>query len=199
MPGHISCRCGEVSVHLATPSPVFRLQCGCCDCRQALQWAQLQGGPSAPEQLADLWYFQNDFSFVTGEEKTSWIKLREDGRSVRCVATCCYSTLLVHHPFYQNNVVMVMADVARMEVPHIDCAVRIYLKDLPRIKLQLLEPFAGVVIDKDNLDEKGRSAREHMQELFGRKVLNQSGTNTAEDVQLRGVKVLGLEEYEQLL
>ena len=76
MPGHIICMCGAVSVQLSTPTPVYRLQCGCCDCRQALQWAHLQGGPSAPDLLADLWYFRNSFTFLKGKEETSWLKLR---------------------------------------------------------------------------------------------------------------------------
>ena len=94
---------------------------------------------------------------------------------------------------------MVMADVVKMDVPHIDCTARVYLKDLPSTKLHLLEPFDGVVIDKDNLDEKGKSAREQMQKLFGRQVANPSGLNTANEIKLSGVKVLGLQEYKELL
>ena len=195
MTSHISCTCGQVSVKLTTPTPVTRLQCGCCDCRQALQWAQLQGGPPATGLLADLWYFQNDFIFVEGREKTFWVMLREDGRSVRCVSSCCHSTLLVHHPCYQNNVLMVMASGVRMSVPHIDCKVRVYLKDLPREKVSQLEPFDGVVIDKDNLDEPGRTAREHIQELFVKRVSSPSGTNTAKEIHLNEVVVLGLKEH----
>ena len=120
---------------------------------------------------------------------------REDGRSVRCVSTCCYTTMLVHHPFYQNNVVMVMADVVKMDVPHIECTARIYLKDVPSTNFHLLDPFEGVVIDKDNLDEKGKSASE--QKLFGRKVTKLSGLNTTNEIELIKVKVLGLEEYKE--
>ena len=76
MTGHISCMCGKVKVQLSSAKPVYRLQCGCCDCRQALQWAQMQGGPAASEVLANLWYFHNNFTFIHGKDHTAWFKLR---------------------------------------------------------------------------------------------------------------------------
>merc|ERR1712098_12455 len=81
MSGELCCVCGAVCLVLHHPVPRFRLECGCCDCRQALQWAQLQGGPLAPA-LPDLWYFANDLT------------IRDNGMSIRMVATCCFSTLL---------------------------------------------------------------------------------------------------------
>ena len=92
-----------------------------------------------------------------------------------------------------------MASGVRMSVPHIECRVRLYLKDLPREKVSQLEPFDGVVIDKDNLDEPGRTARENLQELFVKHVTSPSGTNTAKEIQLNEVVVLGLKEYKELL
>ena len=87
---------------------------------QALQWAEVEGGPKSP-LLCDLWYFVNRFTFIKvfasqkvkdihmgwfihvlqGKELTKWFKLRESGSSVRCVALCCKSTLLVQHPAYR--------------------------------------------------------------------------------------------------
>ena len=86
--------------------------------RQALQLAALQGGPPAPV-LPDLWYFDDDFTFQSGQELTKIYKLRSISRkrakdatafnmffrdnelSTRCVSTCCFWTLFVHHPGYQ--------------------------------------------------------------------------------------------------
>ena len=48
-------------------------------------------------------YLENDLVVEKGKEKMKWFKLREDelgGKSVRCVTTCCYSTIAVDHPFY---------------------------------------------------------------------------------------------------
>merc|ERR1711872_2987 len=197
--GCVQCVCGKVCVELQCPTPVYRLQCGCCDCRQALQWAELQGGPAAPRMLADLWYFQNNFSFRIGRQNTKWVKLRERGNSVRCVTTCCYTTIMAHHPFYQNNVVMVMADAAKMDVPEIDISARIYLKDVAKENINLLPPFEGVVIDKDNLDGKGKAERERLTNLFSKAVDISSGTNTHQEIEEKGVTVLNLTEYLDLL
>ena len=112
---------------------------------------------------------------------------------------CCYSTMLVDHPFYQNNVVMVMADAVRMDVPKIEICATIYLKDVPQAKLQLLDPFKGVVIDKDNLDDEGKAEREKMQNLFSVQVVKSSGTSTGQEIEENGVNILGLEEYNELM
>ena len=45
-----------------------------------------------------MWWFIHVFQ---GKELTKWFKLRESGSSVRCVALCCKSTLLVQHPAYR--------------------------------------------------------------------------------------------------
>ena len=41
----VSCKCGKVVLKFFNPQPRICLECGCCDCRQALQWAEEQGGP----------------------------------------------------------------------------------------------------------------------------------------------------------
>ena len=53
-------------------------------------------------------YFENDLVIEKGKEHMKWYRLRKEevgGKSVRCVATCCYSTVAVDHPFYKvcNN------------------------------------------------------------------------------------------------
>merc|ERR1712223_1628204 len=94
--------CGDVVLKFFNPQPRIALECGCCDCRQAMIWAQEQGGPKAP-LMPLLKYLENDLVVEKGKEKMKWFKLREDelgGKSVRCVTTCCYSTIAVDHPFY---------------------------------------------------------------------------------------------------
>eukprot|EP00092_Neocalanus_flemingeri_P005005 GFUD01005382.1.p1 GENE.GFUD01005382.1~~GFUD01005382.1.p1 ORF type:complete len:204 (-),score=48.68 GFUD01005382.1:326-937(-) len=203
MPGHLSCVCGAVSIQLHDPIPRFRLECGCCDCRQALQWAQLQGGPTAP-CLPDLWYFANDFTFLSGREKTKLFKLRDNGMSIRLVATCCHSTLLVDNPYYNNKVLMVMAQGAKLDVPEIEKNVRAQMKDFPKGRIGELEPFQGKPVDKDNLDDWGKFATS--EEFFGAwgamasdDIENPSGTNFKEITDSSTIEVLGLEHYKELV
>ena len=81
MKGILSCKCGQVKLEIGDPSPRMRIECGCCDCRQAMAWAQLQGGPKVPSNRPlDLWYFGNDISVATGKDKLKWFKLRENGK-----------------------------------------------------------------------------------------------------------------------
>ena len=81
MKGILSCKCGQVKIEIGDPSPRMRIECGCCDCRQAMAWAQLQGGPKVPSNRPlDLWYFGNDISVATGKDKLKWFKLRENGK-----------------------------------------------------------------------------------------------------------------------
>ena len=95
---------------------------------------------------------------------------------------------------------MVMADAVKMNVPHVGISARVYLKDVSREKLPLLQPFEGVVIDKENLDDKGKAEREEMQKLFGTKEdISSTGTSTQSEIEHTGVNVLGLGEYEILL
>ena len=80
MKGTLTCQCGLVVLEIGDASVRFRLQWGCCDCRQAVAWAQLQGGPKLPsERPLDLWYFGNDIAVKSGKEKLRWYKIRENG------------------------------------------------------------------------------------------------------------------------
>ena len=80
MKGTLSCQCGQVTLEIGNATPRMRLQCGCCDCRQAVAWAQLQGGPKVPSNRPlDMWYFGNDIAVASGKDKLKWYKLREEG------------------------------------------------------------------------------------------------------------------------
>ena len=93
-----------------------------------------------------------------------------------------------------------MADSVKINVPYSGISARIYLKDVSREKLQRLQPFEGVVIDKENLDDKGKAEREKMQKLFGIKVdIASTGISTHDEIEHTGVNVLGFGEYETLL
>ena len=75
--------------------------------------------------------------------------------SIRMVATCCFSTLLVDNPYYEKNGVMVMAQGVKMDVENMEKQWRIQMKDYPKERIGELEPFNGKAVDKDNLDEWG--------------------------------------------
>ena len=81
MKGTIRCQCGRVKLDIGDASPKMSLQCGCCDCRQAMLWAETKGGPTVPsDRPLDLWYFENDISIVFGKTKLKWYKLRQNGK-----------------------------------------------------------------------------------------------------------------------
>ena len=93
---------------------------------------------------------------------------------------------------------MVMADAVKMDVLDTVVSSRIYLKDVTKENLATLEPFDGIVIDKDNLNQNGAKERQKMQTLFGEKVDQSYGSNTASDIEQRGFSILGLKEYEEI-
>jgi len=157
MKGSISCQCGEVRLEIGDAIPKMRLQCGCCDCRQAMAWAQRKGGPKVPStRPLDLWYFENDILISSGKGKLKWFKLRKDGKSLRWVAQCCYTTMIVHHPTYKNKVFMVYADAVKLsdEIPKlIQPVVRAQMKEYPKYKVSELVKFpGGTSVDKECTD-----------------------------------------------
>lgn len=144
MPCEISCTCGRAALEFAHEGPVRRLLCGCCDCRQAMQWAESKGGPTAPHPLSDLYYLFNDCRVIRGGDTMVWVKLRADGRSARCIARCCYSTLAVDHPNYGARVVMIFADASHMGgVCEREVDGRVYLQDLSQQDRDGLPAFEG--------------------------------------------------------
>ena len=79
--GSMRCQCGRVKLDIGDASPKMCLQCGCCDCRQALLWAERKGGPKVPsDRPLDLWYFENDIKIAFGKTKLKWYKLRIEGK-----------------------------------------------------------------------------------------------------------------------
>ena len=40
----ISCSCGSCQLFLNDPLPKYSVMCACEDCRQALRWAEINGG-----------------------------------------------------------------------------------------------------------------------------------------------------------
>ena len=104
----VTCRCGRASLRFTNPRPRKCIECCCCDCTLALQWAEKQGGPPAPEPPLKLIYFDNDLKQIRGEKHMQAVKLRKGGASRRIVSTCCHTTLAVDHWAYSGNVVMVL-------------------------------------------------------------------------------------------
>jgi len=200
MAAHLSCVCGKVALSLASPVPRLRLECGCCDCRQALQWGEVQGGPPAP-LIVDATYFEDRFTFLKGRELTSWMKLRESGNSTRCIATCCHSTLLVNHEFYQGVIVMVMRAGCKLTLPSGDGEkiARVQMKDVPKDKIPLIHPFQGQPVDPEALDTCGLEGIIKAFTGALEKEVAGVGRSSKEEMEERGVTVLGLEHYKWLL
>ena len=165
MIGTIKCKCPDkkVVLKIGDPSIRMKLECGCCDCRQALKWAEQKGGPKLrddrPPQVV---YFGNDISVLSGKENLKWTKLREDGAATRWVAQCCFATMVLHIPLYLDKIFATYADVveydgniaANDEKP----ACRFQMTEYPKNLIGKLTPFSngGKEIDvkaaEENLD-----------------------------------------------
>merc|ERR1712010_34458 len=200
MAAHISCVCGKVQISFLNPEPQMRLECGCCDCRQALQWAEVEGGPKS-SLLCDLWYFANRFTFLKGKELTRWYKLRESGSSVRCVANCCKSTLLVQHPAYREKVVMVTANGCKLTLPDISMEQvgRIHMKDVPEEKISLVSPFKGQPVDPKALDINLEEVMHFFMKALDKEVEDGEGSTTGKEVEEHGWTAIGAEHYKWLV
>ena len=99
----IECKCGSSALTVADGKAILYVQCGCEDCRQALQWGHMKGGVE-PDPLPQLYYLRSDIVDVKGKDYMKAFKIREDGRSTRIFCINCYSVLGVDHPAYQSNV-----------------------------------------------------------------------------------------------
>eukprot|EP00811_Abedinium_folium_P005837 NODE_15370_length_1053_cov_8.800216.p2 GENE.NODE_15370_length_1053_cov_8.800216~~NODE_15370_length_1053_cov_8.800216.p2 ORF type:complete len:181 (-),score=32.14 NODE_15370_length_1053_cov_8.800216:392-934(-) len=110
MPKTISCKCLKVEITVTYDEPTYCLECACEDCFQAAAWAEGQGGPKAPrDEVLLAAFYPNDLTVEKGQQylqsymqraDSAWILGKGVNGSVRVVATCCYSTLIVDHPFY---------------------------------------------------------------------------------------------------
>jgi hypothetical protein len=121
--------------------------------------------------------------------------LREGGRSTRCVATCCHSTLLVDHPNYFGKTVMLfpeaLVDIAgSLNRRPVDA--RIYMKDFPASKMNALPPWDGPTLTGN----EGPEAMMPYRQLVSDEVpLPREGVSVQELIASGGtVTVLGLEE-----
>ncbi len=99
----IECKCSSTALTIANGKAILYLQCGCEDCRQALQWGYMNGGVE-PDPLPRLYYMLSEIVDVKGKNHMRAVKLRKDGRSTRISCMKCYSILGVDHPVYQSNV-----------------------------------------------------------------------------------------------
>jgi hypothetical protein len=132
-PAKISCACGRCTIEFSSRQNRLTMECACKDCYQASEWAASNGGPACP-QIPRLSYWENDLLDVTGEEQMQVFMLRDKlgaarAQSQRCVATCCYSTLLVDHPAYSGNVCMIFEHAVSLSASAMPIDARIYMCD----------------------------------------------------------------------
>ena len=113
-PKKISCFCGKVSFEMYNGRPRRVLECCCVDCFQHLEWASSKGGPPTPT-IPTLSYWDNDLQIVKGEQLLQVVLLRAEGRSRRMISKCCYSTLMVDHPFYNRVMFMLFEDACKVQ------------------------------------------------------------------------------------
>ena len=108
----ISCSCGKCGIELNDTSPKYSVMCACEDCRQALSWAEKNGGKK-PKNILYSVYFRSDISNYFGLESMVVTHLREDASSTRVYCKNCYSCIAVDHTNYHNNVFMIQPDYCK--------------------------------------------------------------------------------------
>ena len=122
---------------------------------------------------------------------------------MRLVATCCYSTLLVDHPYYAGNTIMAMSQAVRIEIDQtIEKLCRIQMKDFPKERVDELKPFNGNLVDKDNLDDFGKyasitEAGEGISAILAEDVGARKGKKFKDFEAKYGLEILGLEHYKE--
>ena len=122
------------------------MECCCTDCYQHIEWASVMGGPNVPI-VPTLSYWDNDIHVIRGEEHLKVVLLRDNGRSRRTTATCCYSTLMIDHPAYSGVMFMLFEEACRVQWDDPDvpptktrpAESRIYLKDFETPRGELPE------------------------------------------------------------
>jgi hypothetical protein len=78
----ISCSCGSCQLFLNDPLPRYSVLCACEDCRQALRWAEINGGKKPKDILYSV-YFRSDIKSYNGIENMIATQLRGDASSTR--------------------------------------------------------------------------------------------------------------------
>ena len=108
----INCLCGKSGITIADGTAKLKFQCGCQDCRQALEYGFSKGG-KRPNPLPELLYMSSDITAIRGKEFMTALQLREEeneddsellGMSRRIYCSECFSIIGVDHPAYENNV-----------------------------------------------------------------------------------------------
>eukprot|EP00037_Helgoeca_nana_P026303 m.296100 g.296100 ORF g.296100 m.296100 type:complete len:255 (+) comp27188_c0_seq5:2340-3104(+) len=144
----IQCRCKAVKVTFSVSKPSHSLECCCVDCYQKYTWSCEAGGVDIPpsvlfeqkKKALSLAYFPSRM-VVEGKDKLKFNKLRENGQSTNCVASCCNTLLFIDYPSYRDAVVMLSPDFCpvydcRFEPPLYRC----WIKDWPAEDVAKLEP-----------------------------------------------------------
>ena len=98
----ITCHCGRCCINLEIEKVYRTLICVCEDCRQALEWAQKQGGVK-PNALPKLVYVHSNIESFSGLENMRAFQLRKGSKSTRLYCKECFSILAVDHPDYNND------------------------------------------------------------------------------------------------
>jgi hypothetical protein len=125
------CTCGKARLQFLRPVPVLHVHCCCISCRQGRDWVASQGGPPVKQGATLVYYFENDLAPLEPNVLSLLhaAKLRESGRTTRLITKCCHSVLALDHPYYEENVVCVHADVCDLVAPRIEPLCRIYSTD----------------------------------------------------------------------
>ena len=84
----ISCVCGLCQLFLNEPLPKYSIMCACEDCRQALRWAEKNGGQKPKDILYSV-YFRSDVQSYNGIQNMIATQLRSDARSTRIYCKKC--------------------------------------------------------------------------------------------------------------
>ena len=164
MTGTIKCKCSDnkVVLKIGDASIRMKLECGCCDCRQALEWAHQNGGPKLRnDRPPEVIYFGNDILVESGKENLKWFKLRDEGTSMRWVAECCFTTMVFVSPFYLDKIFATYSDIVEYDetIPRdSETVCRFQMTEYPKDLVKNLAPFSngGKDIDikaaEENLD-----------------------------------------------
>ena len=98
----ITCHCGRCCINLETEKVYRTIICACEDCRQALEWAQKQGGVK-PNALPKLVYGDSNIESFSGLENMRAFQMRKGSKSTRLYCKECFSILAVDHPNYNDE------------------------------------------------------------------------------------------------
>lgn len=113
-PKKISCYCKRVVFKMSNGRPRRVIECCCVDCFQHLEWASARGGPTSPI-IPTLSYWENDLIIERGEDLLEVVLLREKGKSLRLVSTCCHSTLMIDNPAYNGVIFMLFEEACNIQ------------------------------------------------------------------------------------